>query len=152
MIDERSLLIEADGGATLGALEAEANERGLSLGLPADVAAMSVADWIARGMPGAPPAFADPADHVLAGLSGTLAGRTLEIRPSPRRAVGPDLVALFAGTGDRLGRVTRAVLRVHRRDARRPSLPLPGVELEPPVSDAEARLVEAIRASLERRP
>lgn len=150
MIDDRSLLASAEGSATLASVEAELGGRGLTLGLaPGDeLARMTVADWIARGTPGAPSGFSDPADHVIAGLTGTLGEETITIRPAPRRAVGPDLVALFAGTGDRLGRVTRAWLRVHRRDAARPALPLPGVDLDPPVSEAESRLVEAIRAAL----
>ncbi len=146
--DDRSLLIEVDGSTTLASIEVELAGRGVTLGVDGSALAMTVADWIARGLPGAPSAFGDPADHVVAGLTGTLGGRTLAIRPAPRRAVGPDLIALFAGTGDRLGRVTRAWLRVHRRDAVRPALPLPGVALDPPLSAAESRLVDAIRAEL----
>lgn len=146
MIDDRSLLIEADGSATLAEVEATLGGRGLTLGfaLSPELAPLTVGAWIARGTPGAPSSFADPADHVIAGLTGALGDKTIEIRPAPRRAVGPDLIALFVGTGDRLGRVTRVWLRVHRRDAVRPSLSLPGVDLDPPVSEAEARLVAAI--------
>ena len=104
MIDEMSLLLEAEGARTLDAIELELGERGLTLGidLPEARGAMTVADWIAKGTPGAASMVVDPADHVIAGLVAKLTdGRTLTIRPAPRRAVGPDLVALFAGAADR---------------------------------------------------
>lgn len=149
-IDETSLLIEADGTETMADVEDLLTSKGLTLGFDvnAETAAMRVADWIARGSPGAKSHFADPADHVLAGLVGTLGARTIEIRPGPRRAVGPDLVALFAGTGDRLGRVTKAWIRAHRRDAERPLMDLPRVDLDPPITESETRLVDAIRAAM----
>ena len=34
---------------------------------------LTVADWLARGAPGAPTAFLDPADHLVAGLTARLA-------------------------------------------------------------------------------
>ena len=113
-------------------------------------AATTLADWLASGAPGAPSAFADPADHLVAGLEATLVnGKKLEVRPGPRRAVGPDLVALVVGTRGHVGRIERAWLRVHRRDARRPLLPLPpGYDLDPPVSLEEAALMEAIARAL----
>jgi alkyldihydroxyacetonephosphate synthase len=151
-LDETSLLLEADGTDTLADIEDFLTARGLTLGFDVTaeraVDAEAVADWIARGTPGAISSFADPADHVLAGLTGTLGPRTVDIRPGPRRAVGPDLLALFAGTGDRLGRVTKAWLRVHRRNAARPRMDLPRIELDPPLSAAESRLVEAIHAAI----
>jgi len=149
-IDEHSLLAEVDGGTTLADVEDTLTAKGLTLAIEvnAELAPLTVARWIADGMPGARSTFADPSDHVIAGLTGTIGGKTLDIRPGPRRAVGPDLVALFAGTGDRLGRVVRVWLRVHRRDAVIPSLPLPGVDLDPPISDAEASLVERISERL----
>jgi alkyldihydroxyacetonephosphate synthase len=148
--DEMSLLLEADGHETIADVEDFLTSRGMTLGFEvnAETAAMSVAEWIARGSPGAKSSFADPADHLLAGLTGTLGTRTLEIRPGPRRAVGPDLVALFAGTGARLGRVTKAWLRSHRREAVRPQMDLPRIDLDPPITDAESRLVDAIRAAM----
>jgi alkyldihydroxyacetonephosphate synthase len=146
VIDERSLLIESDGATTLGEVEAALGARGLTLGFPLDAAltGSTVAEWIARGTPGAPSTFADPADHVIAGLSGSLGGRSIHIRPGPRRAVGPDLTSLFVGAGGRFGKVTRAWIRVHRQEAVRPSLPLPGVDLDPPLEGGELALVEAI--------
>jgi alkyldihydroxyacetonephosphate synthase len=150
MIDERSLMFDVEGARTLADVEAELAPRGLTLGFSIDAAvgSLSVADWIARGMPGAGSVFSDPADHPICGLVGTVGDRTVHIRPVPRRAVGPDLVALFVGTHQRLGRVTSAVLRIHRKGVRRPSLPLPACDLDPPMSAAEERMVDAIAREL----
>ncbi len=143
------LLVEASGEETLGAIEQVLASSGLTLDVAPEHGALTVATWLARGAPGARSTFADPADHLLAGLEGTLPdGSLLVVRPEPRRAVGPDLVALALGT-DRFVRVTRAFLRVHRRDALRPALPLPAFELDAPVSEAESRLLAAIARELE---
>jgi alkyldihydroxyacetonephosphate synthase len=70
---------------------------------------------VAAGLPGAPDAWLDPVDHVVAGFTARLAsGAPLAVRPSPRRAVGPDLFALFQGAGGKAGAVTSAWLRVRR--------------------------------------
>src|SRR4051794_7064753 len=110
-IDETSLIALCGGDQALTDVEHALAASGLTLGL-SDMPRMNVSEWIARGTPGAASTFADPADHVIAGLVGTIGARTIDIRPCPRRAVGPDLVALFAGTGDRFGKVERAWLRV----------------------------------------
>ena len=150
-IDATSLLVEVHASKTLDALETELAARGFTLGVTLDEAgaALAVGDWLAKGAPGAASMFADPADHLVAGLEATLVnGKKLEVRPGPRRAVGPDLTALLVGTQQRFGRIDRAWLRIHRRDARRPALPLPGGDLDPPVTDAEARLIDAVQRAL----
>lgn len=151
-LDAKSLLVEASGDLTLGDLERAAGEQGYTLGFDVSAhAATSIAEWLGAGAPGAPSSFVDPADHLVAGLSATLVnGKKLEVRPGPRRAVGPDLVALLVGTRGHVGRIDRVWLRMHRRDARRPLLPLPsGYDLDPPVSLQEAALMEAIARALE---
>jgi alkyldihydroxyacetonephosphate synthase len=157
-IDPTSLLVGVSASTTLDALETALAARGFTLGVALDRAvppgaaegAVSVGDWLARGTPGAASVFADPADHVVAGLEATLpSGKKLEVRPGPRRAVGPDLTALALGTHGRLGSIEHAWLRIHRHDARRPSMPLPeGIDLDPPVSEPEARLVDSILREL----
>ena len=91
----------------------------------------------------------DPADHVVAGLEGTLKdGRALKIHPTPRRAVGPDLIALATGTENRFVTITRAWLRVHVRGVARPTThPLVG-DRDPPLNDAERGLLDAIAREL----
>jgi alkyldihydroxyacetonephosphate synthase len=151
-IDPTSLLVSVPASCTLDGVETALAARGFTLGAALDGnSAQAIGDWLAAGAPGAPSMFADPADHLVAGLLATLAnGKKLEIRPGPRRAVGPDLTALALGTRGRLASVTHAWLRIHRIDARRPSLGLPKTDLDPPVSPAEARLVDAIHDELAR--
>lgn len=152
-IDTASLLVGVPASKKLDALETALAARGFTLGVALDRAGpptISVGDWLAKGAPGAASVFSDPADHLVAGLEATLPdGERLEVRPGPRRAVGPDLIALAVGTDRRLASIEHAWLRIHRRDARRPAMPLPeGVDLDPPVSAAEARLLDAIAKEL----
>lgn len=157
-IDRASLLVRVPGAATLASIERAVADAGLTLALDADVLARCGGDtigaWLARGAPGAPSAFADPADHLVAGLTATLGdgASVLEIRPSPRRAVGPDLLALCIGAQDRFASIDRVWLRVHQPDARRPALPktLERLDLDPPLSDEENDLLDAIARELAR--
>lgn len=153
-IDETSLVVSVSADTTLGALEAALAAHDLTLGVPLGESARSdesVANWLGRGAPGTPPAMADPADHLMAGFAGELpTGRELVVRPEPRRAVGPDLAALVLGARGRFLRLSRAELRVHRKDAPRPSLPLPTADLDPPLTDAEERLLASIAEELKR--
>src|SRR5262249_40944929 len=73
------------------------------------------------GARGAPDPWLDPVDHAVAGFSAALpSGAALDVRPAPRRAVGPDLFALFFGTKGRVGSITSAHLRVHSHSRARP--------------------------------
>ena len=155
VIDSMSLLVQAPANATLGAIEQELSGFELTLGVAlegeraGEMARMQIGAWLAQGAPGAPSAFADPADHLVAGLVATLpSGKRLEVRPVPRRAVGPDLTALFFGVKGAFGPIERAWLRVHRKDARHVTLLLPGVDLDPPMSEAESTLAAAISCEL----
>ncbi len=148
-IDRTSLLVRVPGAATLAAIERALEREGLTLGVAATDDA--VGDWLARGAPGAPSSSADPADHLVAGLTATLAsGSTLEVRPSPRRAVGPDLIALVTGANERFASIDHVWLRVHLAGARRVTLTTEGLDLDPPVSNEEATLLDAIARELAR--
>ena len=150
-IDEESLLVHAPGATPLGAVEAALAAAGLTLGLD-DLDAVrdrTVASWLAAGAPGAPDAWRDPVDHLVAGLDARLpSGERLEVRPAPRRAVGPDLIALFVGAGGRFGAIDRAWLRVHRDGARRPETSPFALDRDPPVSPEEEALLAAIEREL----
>lgn len=147
-IDRESLLVHVPGAATLASIERALAPEGLTLGVPASD--VTVADWLARGAPGAPSSFADPADQLVAGLDATLAsGKRLEIRPAPRRAVGPDLIALFVGANERFGTIDEVWIRVHVDGARRVDDAMaPDLDLDPPVSSEEAALLDAIAREL----
>ncbi len=151
-VDTESLLALVDGGESLADVERDLSRQGLTLDVEgAATARQTVAAWLAEGAPGARDVWLDPADHLVAGLDATLPdGRTLSIRPAPRRSVGPDLVALFVGMGGRFGRIERAHLRVHRVGVKRPrtraGAPLEGVALTTP----EARLLDELASRLRR--
>ena len=148
-IDRESLLVGVPGAATLASIEKAIAGHELTIGVP--VTDETVADWLARGAPGAKCSFADPADHLVAGLTGTLdGGRRVEVRPAPRRSVGPDLVALFVGANERFGTIEHVWLRVSPKGARDVTSPVGDLDLDPPLSDEEARLVDAIAAELGR--
>jgi alkyldihydroxyacetonephosphate synthase len=152
-LDRASLLVEVDATTILGACEAALQAEGLSLGLEALEAAdatLAVGPWLAGGARGARDPWADPADHLVAGLTATLKdGRTLVIRPSPRRAVGPDLIALVVGMEERYARIERAWLRVHRVGAPRAHVHALVAERNPPVSEEEEGLLEAIAGAMQ---
>jgi alkyldihydroxyacetonephosphate synthase len=149
-IDRTSLLVRVPGAVTIAQLEDALAADGLTLGVHVDDATVSIGDWIARGAPGAPSPFADPADHLLAGLTATLAdGRHLDIRPAPRRAVGPDLIALVFGARERFATLDRAWLRVHRKDTPRARrVPVPAAAADAPISAEESALFDAIAHEL----
>lgn len=151
-VDRQSLLVDVGGDARLGAVERELAKDSLTLGLSRhDHDELGIDEWIARGAPGAPSPFADPCDHLIAGLSMRLTnGQRVDIRPCPRRAVGPDLVALVFGMSGRFARVERAWLRVHAMGKVARFTPLPVFNDASPVSDAENALFEAIGRELER--
>ena len=144
-IDRASLLIHVAGSATLAEIEATIATSGLSLGLSADAPSWktTVAEWIAGGAFGAPDGWNDPVDHLVAGFTARLlSGADLEVHPAPRRAVGPDLFALFLGMQDRVGTITSAHLRIHGPDRSRP-MPT-SIARDPPVSEAEAAWLDRI--------
>lgn len=145
ILDRVSLLVHVAGSATLADVEATIAASGLSLGLGVGAPARetTVAEWIAGGARGAPDPWSDPVDHLVAGFNARLAsGAELEVRPAPRRAVGPDLFALFLGMGGRVGAITSAHLRVHGPDRPRPMVT--SIERDPPIGEAEAAWIDRI--------
>jgi alkyldihydroxyacetonephosphate synthase len=109
----------------------------------------SVGAWIEAGAPGSPDPWTDPCDHRIAGLRGLLlSGRELLVRPCPRRAAGPDLIALFAGAEGLFGRLEQVALRIRPRDEPAPrTLPFEGPR-DAPWSPGEHSLVQRIQRHL----
>ncbi len=62
------------------------------------------------------------------------------MRPAPRRAVGPDLFALFLGGGERAGALTSTHLRGRRLPGARPSLT--GIARDPPANETERTWID----------
>jgi len=144
-VDRDSLLASIDGARKLDDAERELRVQGLTLDAGILSPAPTLAEWLARGAPGARDRWLDPVDQLLAGLDATLKdGRKIAIRPAPRRAVGPDLTALFVGAGERFGRVDRAWMRVHALGATRPTAPAFACDRDPPLSAGERALLDAI--------
>jgi alkyldihydroxyacetonephosphate synthase len=150
-LDRPSLLAHVRGEELLGVVERALEAEGLTLGLGGDAPTdATFAAWIAAGAPGAPLPWLDPADHLVAGFSAKLPdGRVLEVRPAPRRSVGPDFFALVFGRGDRALPLLSLHVRVHIRGARRPAAPLRWAGDAPP-SEAEAVLWAAVERELQR--
>jgi alkyldihydroxyacetonephosphate synthase len=148
-VDRESLLACIEGATDLATAERLLGDVGLTLGATLPHGECTLADWLARGAPGVRDRWLDPADQLLAGLDATLAdGRSISVRPAPRRAVGPDLTALFVGAQGRYGRIDRAWMRVHERGAHRYVAPAFELDRDPPISAGEARLVDAIARAL----
>ncbi|MEZ4254540.1 MAG: FAD-binding protein [Polyangiales bacterium] len=112
-VDRESLLAHVRGDVSLRGVEAELQTAGLTLGAAIPSAEMTVREWVESGCPGARDVSADPTDQWIAGLRATLPnGEKLEIRPAPRKAVGPDWTRAFIGSRGRLGVLDEAWLVV----------------------------------------
>jgi alkyldihydroxyacetonephosphate synthase len=147
-LDRESLLVRAPGHLALPALEQRLRDAGLTLDVRVD-GSPPLSDWLAHGAPGARDRWLDPADQLLAGLDATLRnGREIRVRPAPRRAVGPDLTALFVGAGHRFGRIDGVWLRVHPLGVTRPTSAPFHCERDPATSEGESALLEALDREL----
>lgn len=153
-LDALSACCSLPGGLRLSEAEAWLRERGHTLGLAAanwnEDQKLSVDQWIGLGMPGSPDRYADPSGARLSGFTASLtSGVRIALRPAPRRAVGPDLSALFTGTGGAFGRVESATLAAPRIGAGQAvALPWSG-ERNPPLDPSESAALERARAELE---
>jgi alkyldihydroxyacetonephosphate synthase len=148
-VDRASLLVHAPAAARLEEIEAAARRVGATLGLGEDPREATVGDWLSAGTPGVRDPLADPVDHAIAGLEARMAdGHVLAVRAAPRRAVGPDLIALVVGARDRFATPLSAAIRIHLLDAPAVSTDPVEVDRDPPLGEGEAALVEAIGRAL----
>jgi alkyldihydroxyacetonephosphate synthase len=147
-LDRASLTVEVLGDRSLRDVDAELARHGLTLGVEHDMT-VSVSAWIAEGAPGARDPWIDPVDHLVAGFEARFAdGTALRVRPGPRRAVGPDLFALFFGMRGRFGEITRAHLRVHPKGTPGPETARFLFERDTRPNDGENALLEKIAVQL----
>jgi alkyldihydroxyacetonephosphate synthase len=153
ILDAESCLVELPGEWSLAAAREWLRVRGHELSLLNDrfdeIAPLSVDTWVGLGQPGEPDSYSDPVRTRLAGFSATLSnGLCIRLPVAPRRAVGPDLSALFIGARGRLGRVDSATLYAPRQGSPAAvALSFVG-ERNPPLNASEASAWEAIAASL----
>ncbi len=148
--DDESLLVEVSGKTSVERLEAMAGARGMTLGLGGAAPGESVASSLAGGAPGAPAPAEDAVDHLIAGLVADLpSGDQLVIHPGPRRAVGPDPTALFLGMEQRVGTISSAHLRLHRKGLRARGMAA-DIERNPSIGSSERLLIESVTKAASR--
>lgn len=122
-LDEINGLATVQAGMNGARFEELLNARGWTCGhYPQSIKMSTVGGWVAcRGAGQASSRYGKIEDMVV-GLRAVLpGGESLEVRPLPRRAVGPGLRDLFVGAEGTLGVVTEVTLRVWREpEVRRP--------------------------------
>jgi alkyldihydroxyacetonephosphate synthase len=118
-IDACSGIATFRGETPLLELEQQARQSGFSLGLTTPVPALSLAEFVAQGLPGLPDSFEDPVRGSLCGLVARGARASFALLPAPRRATGPDLSALCVGAGGAIANVVEASLALVRVTAPR---------------------------------
>lgn len=122
-LDEINGLATVQAGMNGARFEELLNTRGWTCGhYPQSIKMSTVGGWVAcRGAGQASSRYGKIEDMVV-GLRAVLPdGESLEVRPLPRRAVGPGLRDLFVGAEGTLGVVTEVTLRVWREpEVRRP--------------------------------
>jgi alkyldihydroxyacetonephosphate synthase len=116
-IDEFNGLATVEAGMNGGAFEKALNEAGWTCGhLPQSIHISTVGGWAACRGGGQASSRYGKIEDIVVGLKAVLPdGRPIEIRPVPRRSVGPSLVDLFVGSEGTLGVITELTLRIWRK-------------------------------------
>jgi heterodisulfide reductase subunit B len=114
-LDEFSLVAEFEGGIIGANLELELNHRGYSAGnIPQSLFCSTLGGWISARAAGQFSTKYGKIEDMVLGMEVVLPdGELLNIRPVPRRSVGPSLKDLFLGGEGALGIVTKATISVH---------------------------------------
>lgn len=113
-VEGMSATVTAGAGARLSAVETQANAHDLSLGpLPPGAEDLTVAEYLEGGYQGLRVSLGGRLEPLAISLRAMLSDGTIfSSHRSPRAATGPDLKALFVGSGGRLGLVLEATLRL----------------------------------------
>jgi alkyldihydroxyacetonephosphate synthase len=114
-LDEVSLVAECEAGIMGANLELELNHRGYSAGnIPQSLYCSTLGGWIATRAAGQFSTKYGKIEDMILGMEVVLPdGSLLDIKPVPRRSVGPSLQELFLGSEGTLGIVTRATISIH---------------------------------------
>ena len=114
-LDETSLVAEFEAGIIGANLERELNHMGYSTGnIPQSLFCSTLGGWISTRAAGQFSTKYGKIEDMVLGMEVVLPdGNLLNIRPVPRRSVGPSLKDLFLGGEGTLGIVTKATLSVH---------------------------------------
>lgn len=113
-MDPVSNTVTVQAGMTIRQLENFLREKGFTIGFaPLLRRHLQVGEFLAEAVPSeGSPLYGTVRENCI-GISGVLADGTLvSIRPSPRRASGPDMMHCFIGARGRFGVITAACLRV----------------------------------------
>ncbi|UCD22280.1 MAG: FAD-binding oxidoreductase, partial [Chloroflexota bacterium] len=114
-LDELSLVAESEAGIIGANLELELNSRGYSAGnIPQSLYCSTLGGWISTRAAGQFSTKYGKIEDMVLGMEVVLSdGNLLNIKPVPRRSVGPSLKDIFLGCEGTLGIVTRATISVH---------------------------------------
>ena len=114
-LDEVSLVAECEAGIMGANLELQLQQRGYSAGnVPQSLFCSTLGGWISTRAAGQFSTKYGKIEDMVLGMEVVLPdGSLLNIKPVPRRSVGPSLQDLFLGGEGALGIVTRATLSVH---------------------------------------
>jgi len=114
-LDEFSLVAEFEAGIMGANLELELNRRGYSAGnIPQSLFCSTLGGWISTRAAGQFSTKYGKIEDMVLGMEVVLPdGELLNIKPVPRRSVGPSLKDLFLGGEGALGIVTRATISIH---------------------------------------
>jgi len=114
-LDEISLVAESEAGIMGANLELELNNRGYSAGnIPQSLYCSTLGGWISTRAAGQFSTKYGKIEDMVLGMEVVLPdGNLLNIKPVPRRSVGPSLKDIFLGGEGVLGVVTRATISIH---------------------------------------
>jgi alkyldihydroxyacetonephosphate synthase len=115
-IDEIDGTVRVQAGMNGGQFEAELKARGYSANhLPQSIHMSTVGGWAACRGAGQVSSRHGKIEDIVIGLEAVLPnGRLLDVRPAPRRAVGPSIKDLMIGSEGVFGFITELTLRITR--------------------------------------
>jgi alkyldihydroxyacetonephosphate synthase len=132
-LDALSLVAELESGIMGANLELELNNRGYSAGnIPQSLYCSTLGGWISTRAAGQFSTKYGKIEDMVLGMEVVLPdGSLLNVKPVPRRSVGPSLKDLFLGGEGTLGIVTRATISIHPLPRRtiKQSFILPSIEV-----------------------
>ena len=113
-LHEEDLLVEVEAGTNGYYLEKYLNKKGYTLGhFPQSLYPSTVGGWIATKATGQFSTKYGGIEDMVLGLDVVLPwGESIELKPHPRSATGPDLKRIFIGSEGTLGIVTKAWLKI----------------------------------------
>lgn len=118
-IDEINATATAEAGVNGGVLEKALRERGFTCGhYPQSLEMSTVGGWAACRGSGQSSSRYGSIESMVVGMKAVLPdGELMEVRPAPRRSVGPSLIEFFIGSEGVFGVIAELTLRIRRLPA-----------------------------------